>query len=991
MVKIVFLLTIIFFSNSIAAPAADIVGSILEGINDGIKSGLQRQPQERRSYNNTSLPSGRQQQRGTEIDLGTRLYNEGIQLDERGQDREAIVKLKQALDIAMRNNVSLGAMNCLLLLGMAHENLKETNIAINYFKEALRIAKEVNDTVREKSSLAMLAICYNELGDISTSITYKEESLLLAERLGDFKEQINVLSSLSGNFLVSDKIKSISYSEKALQLSHRIGDKQLEAQHLIRFSMQLLSMGNAQKALDYLSQAMTLAKETNNHAMVVDCTLSIGEAYSYLGDYPQAILWLEQAYKLQENQKNAIGQFQILMGLGHIYMAIGDYNKAIDYLERSESIALRLVRLDLDTAYIHTWLAICHLQVGEKTVAHELIKNADSHLLLIALFDLLDGNPKKVVSGIPKEELLGYPKELFAQNSKEDIIGIYTIFGLAYEKLGDFKVAEHCFKVAIEVMEYQRDVLQIDSKSQFLGGKTFPPYDRLTAYEGLARISTPENALVYSEEMKARSFLEIVARKQDTLLFRIPDNLKSQEEGFDSKIFELRRAQESAISNNNKSRITNSEQELNRVKQERERFIERLYSEYPNYASIKYPKPLDLSKLKMNKDEVLLEYLITETRTLGWLVKDNKIVKSISINISRKEIESQIDLYRSQIERKNEPKDEKFDPTLGYKLYQLLIKDFASAISPSDKLIIIPDKVLGLLPFEAIVTKLPDNQARITPESSSISLGVKFLGDDYNISYYQSASAMTLVRNLKKGGRVEKNIFILADPVFELTDERLESRAQIQADGVVSKQMSAVQDSSGIRFPRLKETAWLATQLTALFEDKGVESIADFEANESNVKSRDLSKYKYVVFASHGVTESMVPGLMEPALVLGQFGNKRGDDGFLSMTEVMGLNLNCDIAALTACLTGKGRLVSGEGVMGLARAFQYAGSKAVLASLWSVSEKSSMILTDRFFHYLKNGTDPVASLKNARNDVRKEGYDHPFYWAPFVLIGEVQN
>jgi len=810
--------------------------------------------------------------------------------------------------------------------------------------------------------------------------------LFLAERIGDFKEQIQVLSSLSGDFLTIDKIKSFSYSEKALQLSHRIGDRQLEAQHLESLGTRLLDMGNAQKALDYLTQAMTLGKETNNHAMVADCTFSIGEAYSYFGDYPLAIRWIEDAYKLQEDEKNAFGQFQSLMGLAHVYTAIGGYNKAIDYFERSKRIVLSLDYLDGNTtAYIDTWLAICHLQVGEKTVAHELIKSADSHLL-IALFDLLDGNPKKVVSGIPKEELLGYPKELFAQNSKEDIIGLYTIFGLAHEKLGDLKVAEHCFKMAIEVIEHQRDDLPIDSKNQFLGGKTFPPYDRLTAYEGLARISTPENALIYSEQMKARSFLEIVARKQDTLLFIIPDNLKSEEEGFDSKIFELRREQESAISNNNKPKIVNSEQVLNRLKQERERFIERLYSEYPNYASIKYPKPLDLSKLKMNKDEVLLEYLITETRTLGWLIKDNKVVKSISINISRKEIESQIDLYRSQIERKDEPKEEKFDPTLGY----MLIKDFASAISPSDKIIIIPDKELGLLPFEAIVTKLPDNLTRTTPESSS-SLGIRFFGDDYNISYYQSASAMTLIRNLKKRGRCEKNIFILADPVFELPDERLETGARIQADRAVSTQMGAVQDSSGIRFPRLKETAWLATQLTALFEDKGVGCIADFEANESNVKSRDLSKYKYVVFASHGVTESMVPGLMEPALVLSQFGNKRGDDGFLSMTEVMGLNLNCDIAALTACLTGKGRLVSGEGVMGLARAFQYAGSKAVLASLWSVSEKSSMILTDRFFHYLKNGTDPVASLKNARNDVRKEGYDHPFYWAPFVLIGEVQN
>ena len=115
----------------------------------------------------------------------------------------------------------------------------------------------------------------------------------------------------------------------------------------------------------------------------------------------------------------------------------------------------------------------------------------------------------------------------------------------------------------------------------------------------------------------------------------------------------------------------------------------------------------------------------------------------------------------------------------------------------------------------------------------------------------------------------------------------------------------------------------------------------------------------------------------------------KGQDGFLRLSEVMGLKLNCDIAALTACQTGLGRHISGEGTMGMGRAFQYAGAKSVLMSLWSVSETASVNLVESFFKHLKEGKNKLEALKLARDEIRKAGYDHPFYWAPFILVGEV--
>jgi len=143
------------------------------------------------------------------------------------------------------------------------------------------------------------------------------------------------------------------------------------------------------------------------------------------------------------------------------------------------------------------------------------------------------------------------------------------------------------------------------------------------------------------------------------------------------------------------------------------------------------------------------------------------------------------------------------------------------------------------------------------------------------------------------------------------------------------------------------------------------------------------------LFATHGYFGKDLPGIQEPVLVLSLLDQPKGQDGFLRLSEVMGLKINCDIAGLTACQTGLGRHISGEGTMGMGRAFQYAGAKSVLMSLWSVSETASVNLVESFLKNLKEGKSKLEALRLARDEIRKSGYDHPFYWAPFILVGEV--
>jgi len=247
----------------------------------------------------------------------------------------------------------------------------------------------------------------------------------------------------------------------------------------------------------------------------------------------------------------------------------------------------------------------------------------------------------------------------------------------------------------------------------------------------------------------------------------------------------------------------------------------------------------------------------------------------------------------------------------------------------------------------------------------------------------------SLERTLKKKGVTKKALFVLADPIFTVADARIRGEVKLaQAHKKETTLMRTVEEVSGLRFDRLDMTGRLANRLEEMFKRDEVDTLIGLDASYTKLKKRDLSQYRYLVFATHGILDNHISGVREPALVLSQVNNPKESDGFLTLSKVMSLNLASDVSALTACETGMGRQLSGEGVMGMGRAFQYAGSKSVLVSLWSVAEESTIKLAERFFLYQKQGKDRLTSLILARDDIRQEGYKHPFFWAPFILIGE---
>ncbi|HYY98198.1 MAG TPA: CHAT domain-containing protein, partial [Pyrinomonadaceae bacterium] len=197
--------------------------------------------------------------------------------------------------------------------------------------------------------------------------------------------------------------------------------------------------------------------------------------------------------------------------------------------------------------------------------------------------------------------------------------------------------------------------------------------------------------------------------------------------------------------------------------------------------------------------------------------------------------------------------------------------------------------------------------------------------------------------------------------------------------------------AAGLKLARLAGTREEAREIKRLADGSGRKAVEwlDTEASESNVEGRDLRQYRVLHFATHGLLNAERPQFT--GVVLSLVGNPEGSDGFLRTDEVFNLKLSSPLVMLSACETGLGREKRGEGVMGLTRAFMYAGAPTVGVTLWSVADRSTSELMADFYKGLLGdaAATPSSAMRAARlRMIEGRRYSAPFYWAPFVLVGD---
>ena len=244
---------------------------------------------------------------------------------------------------------------------------------------------------------------------------------------------------------------------------------------------------------------------------------------------------------------------------------------------------------------------------------------------------------------------------------------------------------------------------------------------------------------------------------------------------------------------------------------------------------------------------------------------------------------------------------------------------------------------------------------------------------------------------------------MIADPVFDRSDVRLtgvpatsEAEAATRSlddqrsIGHLAEKTAAASNGTARKYviPRLPYTRQEAKRLLTLAPNASFGAL-DFQASRAAALNPALGQYRYIHFATHGVLDSERPGLS--SLLLSMVDEKgKAQDGFLRANDIYNLKLPAELVVLSACQTGLGKEIKGEGLVGLTRGFMYAGAARVMVSLWNVNDQATAELMTRFYQkMLKDGERPAAALRAAQVELWKQKqWKAPFYWAAFTLQGE---
>ncbi len=474
------------------------------------------------------------------------------------------------------------------------------------------------------------------------------------------------------------------------------------------------------------------------------------------------------------------------------------------------------------------------------------------------------------------------------------------------------------------------------------------------------------------------------------------------------------------------------ETDLNRLQTEYDSLENQIRAASPRYSALTAAQPLTLAEIQrqvLDDQTALVEYSLGTERSYLWAV--TRTGASIYRLPARAEIERQAIVLRDQIIpaplRRTLTDAVAVETQRGLTLtggagaggsqaaaaYASIANAlYKTALEPAAKLIgqnrllIVADGALNYIPFEALVTS-----TAATTDYSTLA----YLLKTNETIYAPSASVVAAIRQQSTasagGQRIDRAMLVVADPVFDATDARAggakagaattggdtTARGLTLASAVAdvgktggSSAAPAGSPAGEVRLARLLGTRTEAEQIAKLATTMGgkADTWLDLNASEANVEARDLRPYRVLHFATHGLLNTERPQFT--GLVLSLVGNRASEDGFLRTDEIFNLKLGSPLVMLSACETGLGKEKRGEGVIGLTRAFMYAGAPTVGVSLWSVADRSTADLMTNFYRrLLTKGSNSAAAMRAARQDmIMGKRYSAPFFWSPFVLVGD---
>ena len=654
-----------------------------------------------------------------------------------------------------------------------------------------------------------------------------------------------------------------------------------------------------------------------------------------------------------------------LANLGKAYHGLGQYDRALEYYQQALAIH-REIKDRIDEGEYLISLGLLYDDLGQYDQALKTLQES----LKICLE-------------------VGQP---------ENIWRVQRALGQVEAKQASYSEAIEHYRQALDTIEGLRAGLgNKESKSTYMKNKLFV-YDELIELLRFLHEKDPakgydRDGLEIFERKQGRLFLEEMGQSGARNFAGLPEQVKSQETALENRLDKLQSDLTKAHSQSPPDRqcLQTLETELEQARAEFQTLKTEIQSKYPDYYALKYPQPTKLAELQaqvLKPGEVLLVYGVMQDKTCLWVI-GKEVFRLETLPIGENDLGQKILAFRRTVLKTRDEaggippgsSPEERDK-LRQEMYSLLVPaPVRAALAPGSSLYIIPTGPLYSLPFEALEIQAPGQP-------------IHYLVEDYPIAYLSSASLLKTLREAQVRKQVQPAYPLLAfaNPLYEQ-----DSSLQAEDKSVRGLQTRAYRDIMKGGFPELPETEDEVRNIKELLKapDQSnplqVKEAASRSAVLSLNQAAKLRDYRYLVFACHGILPGEVDRIMQPALVL----SHPETDGYLTMGEVFGLQLNADLVSLCACNTGRGVEIKGEGVMGLTRAFMYSGTPAVSVTLWSVESKSAQELNVGTYRYLSHKAGRAEALREIKlamlRGEKGDKYRHPFYGPPWWFLEMANN
>jgi tetratricopeptide (TPR) repeat protein len=928
-----------------------------------------------------------------------------------------------------------GIAQALDSIGYVHANTDDAQRALSYFHHVLNFYHKVRPVDRSVEDIRDTAQVNNNLGEayyyrgnLLKAKEYFKRALEMHAEAGDRRGQALVHLNLGYTYSDSGDIySSLAHLHLALTLCQAVNDRRGEALSYTGQGIVLSLQGEKQNAFDAYKRALQLFRTIGDKQGEAATLNSIGKAYEDLNETQIALDHYNLALKLFQDSGNLDAEAVTKYYVGRAYRSLNDDERALDFYNQCLSLSRALGKRRIEN-YALTDIASIQALRGRKRLAlggygkvlrfyrGQKDKRGQAHVLS-SMGDVYFSSAAQ-----PKALDL-FRQALILSHDAEDQRGeasmLYKISRVERDG-GDFERALTDIKAALQISESLRTrVASQDLRSSYFASV----HDQYVLFIDLLMRMHKRHpsdgfaaaALQASESARARTLLETLADAHLEVRRGVDPQLLERERLLQQLLAAKAESQVSLrVAGGHRDEAGELEEEIRKLTTEYNEVSAEVREQGLRSAVLAPPRPLRLEEIQaelLDDNTALLEYALGDEKSYLWVVTATSI-SSYELP-PRAEIEDVArELYRLLAENQAEGQvasaadslDEQYWQTASV-MSQMLLGRAAPQLG-SKRLLIVADGALQYIPFEALPVPA------VFPADAGRSGDVGSAGDrdtpiplvwEHEIVSLPSATTLALLRQrgTHRAATPGKMVVVLADPVFERDDPRLRGlnlanqaaqEEQVEAVQLHAALRSADGASGDLTLTRLPFTLQEAKEIMEMTPEGEGRLVTSFAASRALAIEGGLSEYRIVHFATHGVINYQHPELS--GIVLSMI-NERGEreNGFLQLHDIYALDLSADLIVLSACSTGLGKDIRGEGLVGLTQGFLHVGAQSVVASLWRVDDRATAELMRHFYRGMfKERLPPAGALRYAKKALWQEKRWHsPHYWAAFVLQGEYRQ